>query len=176
MEAYVNGVSTRNVDRLALREVFGAEDRAQARERVGEVIARLKDPAPKVSTQLEEAEEDLIAFYGFPCEHRSKLRSTNPLERVDKEIGRRTDVVGIFPDDAAAIRLVGALLIEQNDEWLIARRHLSEESSWRARRRGGHATLVCATVRLSSAKASAAEKGKKPRCGQRGGRRTPLGA
>ena len=77
---------------------------------------------------LEAAEEDLIAFYAFPPEHWTKLRSTNPLERVNKEIGRRTDVVGIFPNDAAVIRLAGALLSEQNDEWLVQRRYLSVES------------------------------------------------
>jgi putative transposase len=112
----------------ALREVFNAEDRAQARERVTHVIGRLEQPAPKVCRLLEEAEEDLIAFYGYPSEHWTKLRSTNPLERVNKEIGRRSDVVGIFPNDSSAIRLVGALLIEQNDEWLVQRRYLSAES------------------------------------------------
>ena len=71
---------------------------------------------------------DLLAFYRFPPEHWTKLRSTNPLERVNKEIGRRSDVVGIFPNDASVIRLVGALLIEQNDEWLCCRRYLSAES------------------------------------------------
>jgi putative transposase len=112
----------------ALREVFNAEDQAQARERVGHVITRLGQVAPKVCRLLEEAEEDLIAFYHFPREHWTKLRSTNPLDRVNKEIGRRTDVVGIFPNDAAVIRLAGALLSEQKDEWLVQRRYLSVES------------------------------------------------
>ena len=78
--------------------------------------------------RAHETEVDLLAFYAFPKEHWSKLRSTNPLERVNREIGRRTDVVGIFPNDAALIRLAGSLLVEQNDEWLVARRYLSQES------------------------------------------------
>lgn len=112
----------------ALREVFDAGSEAEAREHAGAVIERLRGPAPKVAELLEEAEEDLLAFYSFPAPHWSKLRSTNPLERLNREIGRRSDVVGIFPNDAAAIRLAGALLIEQNDEWLVCRRYLSEES------------------------------------------------
>jgi len=112
----------------ALREIFDAEGLEAARARLGEVLERLRAPLPKVAELLEAAEEDLLAFYRFPAPHWSKLRSTNPLERLNKEIGRRSDVVGIFPNDAAAIRLIGAMLIEQNDEWLVCRRYLSEES------------------------------------------------
>ncbi len=112
----------------ALREIFQAEGAEQARQRAGSVLERLKDLAPKVCALLEHAEEDLTAFYAFPREHWTKLRSTNPLERVNKEIGRRSDVVGIFPNDQAVIRLAGALLLEQNDEWLVQRRYLSAES------------------------------------------------
>src|SRR3954447_15898395 len=92
------------------------------------VLERLEPVAPKVAQLLLDAEADLLAFYALPREHWSKLRSTNPLERVNREIGRRTDVVGIFPNDAALIRLAGSLLIEQNDEWLVRRRYLSQES------------------------------------------------
>jgi transposase-like protein len=112
----------------ALREVFNATDQADARDRAGHVLERLEPVCPKVCRLLEAAEEDLIAFYLLPAEHWSKLRSTNPLERVNKEIGRRSDVVGIFPNDQAVIRLAGALLAEQNDEWLVQRRYLSAES------------------------------------------------
>jgi putative transposase len=112
----------------ALREIFNADGYEHAKARCGEVIGRLTGPAPKVAQLLEGAEEDLLAFYRFPAAHWSKLRSTNPLERVNREIGRRSDVVGIFPNDQSAIRLAGAVLIEQNDEWLVSRRYLSEES------------------------------------------------
>jgi len=120
--------SQRGMVSAALREVFKADSYEQAKERCGEVIARLAGPAPKVARLLEGAEEDLLAFYRFPAAHWPKLRSTNPLERVNREIGRRADVVGIFPNDQSAIRLAGALLIEQNDEWLVSRRYLSDES------------------------------------------------
>jgi transposase-like protein len=112
----------------AISPVFGAEDLPQARLVLGEVVRRLQSVAPKVARLLEEAEEELLAFLHFPAEHRTKLRSTNPLERINREIGRRSDVVGIYPNDASLIRLAGALLLEQNDEWLVGRRYLSVES------------------------------------------------
>ena len=112
----------------AIRQVFAAESAAEASERLAGVATALERSAPKVARLLAAAEEELLAFMSFPREHWSKLRSTNPLERVNREIGRRSDVVGIYPNDAALVRLAGALLIEQNDEWLIGRRYLSEES------------------------------------------------
>jgi putative transposase len=112
----------------AIRGIFQASSGEEARERLAEVLERLEPVAPKVAQLLLDAESDLLGFYALPREHWSKLRSTNPLERVNREIGRRTDVVGIFPNDAALIRLAGAMLIEQNDEWLVSRRYLSQES------------------------------------------------
>ena len=120
--------SQRGMVSAALREIFNAESYEHARERCQQVLERLDDHVPKVSQLLEDAELDLLAFYRFPQAHWSKLRSTNPLERVNREIARRADVVGIFPNDTSAIRLAGAVLIEQNDEWLVSRRYLSEES------------------------------------------------
>ncbi len=97
---------------------------------------RLAPTAPKVAALLTEAEENLLAFYRFQAAPWPKLRSTNNLERVNKEIARRSDVVGIFPNDSSVIRLVGALLIEQNDEWLLTRGYLSKESiDWSSRTR-----------------------------------------
>ncbi len=120
--------SERGLVAAALREIFDTESLDHARSHLGEVLERFRSPLPKIAELLEAAEADLLAFYRFPAAHWSKLRSTNPLERLNKEIGRRSDVVGIFPNDASAIRLVGAMLIEQNDEWLVGRRYLSEES------------------------------------------------
>ena len=111
-----------------IRPLFGAEDREVARDRLSEAVAHLEGKLDTVAALLEEAEEDLLAFYAFPSDHWRKLRSTNPLERLNREIGRRTDVVGIFPDDAALIRLATMLCIEQNDEWLVGRRYLSAGS------------------------------------------------
>jgi transposase-like protein len=99
----------------ALRSVFAADSGPEARRVCHEVIGRLEPLAPKVAGLLTEAEDDLLAFYAMPAEHWSKLRSTNPLERVNREIGRRTDVVGILPNDAALLRLAASLLIEQNE-------------------------------------------------------------
>jgi putative transposase len=111
-----------------LRPIFNAGDAGAAKELLGQALERLDRPLPKVAALLAEAEEDLLAFYSFPADHWPKLRSTNPLERVNREIGRRTDVVGIFPNDRALVRLAASVVIEQNDEWLVGRRYLSAHS------------------------------------------------
>jgi putative transposase len=111
-----------------IRQLFTATDGDQARRRLGDAVAQLQARLPKIAALLEDAEDDVLAFYAFPSEHWPKLRSTNPLERFNREIGRRTDVVGIFPDDASVIRLVSMLAIEANDEWLVGRSYISQGS------------------------------------------------
>jgi putative transposase len=111
-----------------IRQVFTAPDGTEARTRLADAVAQLERRLPKVARLLEEAEEDVLAFYAFPVEHWPKIRSTNPLERFNREIGRRTDVVGIFPDDASVVRLVSMLAIEANDEWLVGRSYISQKS------------------------------------------------
>jgi transposase-like protein len=98
-----------------IRPIFNSDSLAQARDRLSEAVAHLDGRLSKIASMLEDAEEEILAFYAFPASHWRKLRSTNPLERFNKEVGRRTDVVGIFPDDRSLIRLAGMLCIEQND-------------------------------------------------------------
>lgn len=111
-----------------IRQLFTAADGDEARRRLTDAINQLQPRLPKVAALLADAEDDVLAFYAFPAEHWPKLRSTNPLERFNREIGRRTDVVGIFPDDPSLIRLVSMLAIEANDEWLVGRSYISQGS------------------------------------------------
>src|SRR4051794_12703722 len=106
----------------ALRQIFAAQSHDEGRALLADVAERLEHAAPKVARLLVDAEDELLAFLRFPRDHWTKLRSTNPLERVNREIGRRSDVIGIYPNDAALIRLAGALLLEQSDcvsDWLV---------------------------------------------------------
>lgn len=112
----------------AVRMIFIQPDQAAARAQLHQVARALEKRYPKAATLLTEAEEDILAYMAFPEQHRRQLHSTNPLERLNKEIKRRSNVVGIFPNRAAVIRLVGALLMEQNDEWAVGRRYFSAES------------------------------------------------
>jgi putative transposase len=113
----------------AIRTIFAQPTGAEVYEQVDKVAAMLQPKFPAVAAMLADAKEDLTAFASFPPAHWAKIWSTNPLERVNKEIKRRANVVGIFPDDAAVLRLAGAVLIEAHDEWQVAeRRYLSEGS------------------------------------------------
>lgn len=111
-----------------LRSVFDQPDAATVGEQFDRVEAQLRERFPAVADYLADARTDLLAFTAFPVEHWTKIRSNNPQERLNKEIRRRTDVVGIFPDRASVIRLIGAVLAEQHDEWSVGRRYLSAES------------------------------------------------
>jgi len=111
--------------RGALKQIFACPDRDSAGDTLAAVVDQLQAPAAKVARLLADAEEELLAYMRFPREHWPKIRSTNPLERVNLEIARRSDVVGIYPNDAALLRLATSLLVEQNDEWLVRKRSLS---------------------------------------------------
>jgi transposase-like protein len=112
----------------AVRPIFQQPDRTAAQRQLREVCKSLQAQFPHAVSLLEEAEEEIFTFYDFPTEHRRQIYSTNPLERLNKELKRRSAVVGIFPNRAAVIRLLGALLVEQNDEWLVGRHYFSELS------------------------------------------------
>jgi len=111
-----------------VRSIFAQPDPEAAWAQHARVVAQLEERFPNAAELLAEAGPDILAYAGFPKEHWRQVWSNNPQERLNKEIRRRTDVVGIFPNRAAVIRLVGAVLAEQHDEWVVARRYLSVES------------------------------------------------
>jgi transposase-like protein len=120
--------SARSMVASAIRSVFEQPDAAAARDQLDRVIDTMASPYPRVAELLADAEADLLTHFAFPETHRAKIRSTNPLERLNKEIKRRTAVVGIFPNRAAVIRLVGMILAEQDDEWQDGRRYFRPET------------------------------------------------
>jgi putative transposase len=112
----------------ALRTAFEADSKMAAKEKWGSLINAFEARYPKLAELMTRAEEDVLAYKAFPQAHWQQIHSTNPLERLNKEIKRRTSVIGIFPNEAAITRLVGALMLEQNDEWAITRRYMSLET------------------------------------------------
>ena len=115
------GRSGRRVVSAFIATAFAQDDAEAASAQWRRVADQLRPKVPKLAALMDEAEPDVLAYMTFPAAHRTKLHSTNPLERVNGEIKRRTDVVGIFPNEAAITRLVGAILLEQNDEWAVQR-------------------------------------------------------
>ncbi|WIM09472.1 MAG: Transposase, mutator type [Enhydrobacter sp.] len=123
------GRSGRRVVSAFIATAFAQDDAEQARAQWRRVADQLRPKVPKLATLMDEAEPDVLAYMSFPAQHRVKLHSINPLERLNGEIKRRTEVVGIFPNEAAIVRLVGAILLEQNDEWAVQRsRYITLES------------------------------------------------
>src|ERR1700734_3171208 len=115
------GKSGRRVVSAFIGTAFAQETAEAASTQWRAVADQIRPKVPKLATIMDEAEHDVLAYMSFPKEHRTKLHSTNPIERLNGEIKRRTDVVGIFPNEEAISRLVGALLLEQNDEWAVQR-------------------------------------------------------
>jgi transposase-like protein len=110
------------------RSIFAQPDGDSVWAQHGRIVAQLQERFPEAARLLVETGPDLLAFTSFPKEHWRQIWSNNPQERLNREIRRRTDVVGIFPNRVAVLRLVGAVLAEQHDEWAIARRYMTAES------------------------------------------------
>jgi putative transposase len=112
----------------ALRQAFFQTDQDGARQVWRQVADQLRPRWPKLGALMDESEADVLAYMAFPAQHRTKLHSTNPLERLNKEVKRRADVVGIFPGEPSITRLIGAVLLEQNDEWQLQHRYMQVEA------------------------------------------------
>ena len=115
------GKTQRRIVSAWVGTAFAQDDAAAARKQWREVADQARPRVPRLAAFMDEVETDVLAYMQFPAQHRAKIHSTNPLERLNGEIKRRSDVVCIFPNEAAVIRLIGALLLEQNDEWAVQR-------------------------------------------------------
>ena len=112
----------------ALRQAFLQADQKAAQQAWRHVADQFRPRWPKLAAFLDASEHDVLAYMGFPAQHRQKLHSTNTVERLNKEVKRRADVVGIFPCEAAIVRLIGAVLLEANDEWATQNRYMQLEA------------------------------------------------
>lgn len=110
------------------RQAFWQADQQAAREVWRRMADQFRPRWPKLAAPMDESEHDVLAYMGFPAQHRTKLHSTNPLERLNREVQRRADVVGIFPSEASILRLIGAVLLEANDEWQLQHRYMQVEA------------------------------------------------
>ena len=123
------GKAQRRIVSAWIGTAYAQEDATAAHAQWRTVADQLRPKVPKLATLMDSAEEDVLAYMHFPTAHRTKLHSTNPIERLNGEIKRRTDVVGKFANEAAVVRLVGAILLEQSGEWATQRsRHMVLEA------------------------------------------------
>ena len=127
--------ATQQMVGATIRTVFAQPDSESAHQQWRKVSDGFRARFPKLSFLMDEAEEDVLSYSAFPQEHWQKIWSNNPLERVNKEVKRRTNVVGIFPNEAAVIRLVGSVLLEQHDEWQVSKRYFGLGSLAKLERR-----------------------------------------
>lgn len=132
----------------AIRTIFAQPTQAEAKRQLVEVVTSLRGRWSKAADVLEGADDDVLAYMAFPQGHWTRIDSTNPLERLNREVKRRTEVVGVFPDTASVLRLVGSVLIEQDDEWAVERRYFSHESMQRRKQVDGSNRTLNATPRL----------------------------
>ena len=112
----------------ALRQAFLQPDQDGARRIWRQMADQFRPRWPKLAKLIDDSEHDVLAYMAFPAQHRTKLHSTNPLERLNKEVKRRTDVVGIFPSEQSILRLIGAVRLEANDEWQLQHRYMQVEA------------------------------------------------
>ncbi len=117
-----------NMVSAALRQAFTQLDHPNATQTMRHVADQLRDKWPKLGAFIDDSEADVLAYMNFPAQHRVKIHSTNPIERLNKEVKRRADVVGIFPNEGAIVRLIGAVLLEANDEWQLQHRYMQTEA------------------------------------------------
>src|SRR4051794_18474750 len=139
-----------------IRTIFAQDTRAEAFAQWDKVADALRAKHDRLGALMDASREDVLAYMDYPEEHWARIASTNPLERVNKEIKRRADVVGIFPNDEAVIRLVGALMLEQSDEGAVSRRYFSLESL--ARLADTHTPLSCPPWQPERARTRAEER------------------